>query len=244
MHARTYCGVEEGPSMTPRIKTTVVGSYPVLSWMVGNPSRLVLRDAMMAVLKTQELAGIDLVTDGELMRFDPSHPETNGMVDYFVSQMDGIRKHVLPADFDRFRADRAAGYRLSPPAIVVGKIGEGTLNLPRDYEFARSADAAAAQVHLHRPAHARAAADQLLLPGSAGSGDGHRRRAAAPARARRRRHGADGRGEHRRPSRRTRAWAAEAINHVLDGILNEKSRAHLLRQLRRPADAARASGAT
>jgi 5-methyltetrahydropteroyltriglutamate--homocysteine methyltransferase len=42
----------------------------------------------MAVLKTQELAGLDLVSDGELMRFDPSHPETNGMVDYFASQMD------------------------------------------------------------------------------------------------------------------------------------------------------------
>jgi 5-methyltetrahydropteroyltriglutamate--homocysteine methyltransferase len=50
--------------MTDRIRTTGVGSYPVLPWMVGNPSRLVLRDAMMAVLKTQELAGLDLVTDG------------------------------------------------------------------------------------------------------------------------------------------------------------------------------------
>ena len=61
--------------MISRIKTTGVGSYAVLPWMVGNPSRLVLRDAMMTALKTQELAGLDLVTDGELMRFDPSHPE-------------------------------------------------------------------------------------------------------------------------------------------------------------------------
>ena len=78
--------------MARKIKTTVVGSYPVPSWLVGNTSRLVLRDAVMAVMKTQELAGLDLVTDGELMRFDPSHPETNGMVDYFVSQMDEIKK--------------------------------------------------------------------------------------------------------------------------------------------------------
>jgi hypothetical protein len=63
--------------MNPRIKTTVVGSYPVPSWLVGNTSRLVLRDAVMSVLKTQELAGLDLISDGELMRFDPSHPETN-----------------------------------------------------------------------------------------------------------------------------------------------------------------------
>jgi 5-methyltetrahydropteroyltriglutamate--homocysteine methyltransferase len=99
---------------------------------------LVLRDAVMAVLKTQELAGIDLVTDGELMRFDPSHPETNGMVDYFASRMDGIRKHFSLSDFDRFRADRASGYRLLTAGMVVGKIQDGTLNLPSDYEFARS----------------------------------------------------------------------------------------------------------
>ncbi|HEX2573179.1 MAG TPA: cobalamin-independent methionine synthase II family protein [Polyangia bacterium] len=122
--------------MNPRIKTTTVGSYPVLPWMVGNPSRLVLRDAVMAVLKTQELAGLDLVTDGELSRFDPSHPETNGMVDYFVSQMDGIRKQFSLADFDRLPAGRASGYRLLTAGIVVGKIGHGTLNLPRDAEFA------------------------------------------------------------------------------------------------------------
>ena len=121
--------------MPRKIKTTVVGSYPVPSWLVGNTSRLVLRDAVMAVMKTQELAGLDLVTDGELMRFDPSHPETNGMVDYFVSQMDGIRKHFSLSDFERFRADRASASRLLSAGMVVDKIGEGTLNLLRDYEF-------------------------------------------------------------------------------------------------------------
>ena len=65
--------------MNPRIKTTVVGSYPVPTWLVGNTSRLVLRDAVMSVLKTQELAGLDLISDGELIRFDPSHPETKGL---------------------------------------------------------------------------------------------------------------------------------------------------------------------
>jgi 5-methyltetrahydropteroyltriglutamate--homocysteine methyltransferase len=124
--------------MTPRIKTTCVGSYPVPSWLIGNTSRLVLRDAVMAVLKTQELAGLDLLTDGELMRFDPSHPETNGMVDYFISKMDGIRKQFSLSDFDRFRADRASGYRLLTAGMVEGKIGEGTLNLPTDYEFSRA----------------------------------------------------------------------------------------------------------
>jgi 5-methyltetrahydropteroyltriglutamate--homocysteine methyltransferase len=124
--------------MPARIKTTVVGSYPVPSWLIGNTSRLVLRDAVMAVLKTQELAGLDLISDGELMRFDPSHPETNGMVDYFVSQMEGIRKHFSLSDFDRFRADCASGFRLLTAGMVVDRIHEGTLNLPRDYEFSRT----------------------------------------------------------------------------------------------------------
>jgi len=123
--------------MTPRIKTTVVGSYPVPSWLVGNTSRPVLRDAIMAVLKTQELAGMDVISDGELMRFDPSHPETNGMVDYFASQLDGIRKHFSVADYDRYRSDRASGYRLLTAGMVVGKIRDGTLNLARDYDFVR-----------------------------------------------------------------------------------------------------------
>jgi 5-methyltetrahydropteroyltriglutamate--homocysteine methyltransferase len=89
----------------------------------------------MAVMKTQELAGLDLVTDGELMRFDPSHPETNGMVDYFVSQMEGIRKHFSISDFERFRADHASASRLLSAGMVVDKVGEGTLNLLRDSEF-------------------------------------------------------------------------------------------------------------
>src|SRR6202163_2249992 len=120
--------------MPPRIKTTAVGSYPVPSWMVGNTSRLVLRDAVMAVLKTQELAGLDLITDGELMRFDPSHPETNGMVDYLASQMEGIRKHFALSDFDRFRSDRISGHPLLTECMVVGLVHQGTLAGVKDYE--------------------------------------------------------------------------------------------------------------
>jgi 5-methyltetrahydropteroyltriglutamate--homocysteine methyltransferase len=119
------------------INTTVVGSYPTPHWLLGDTSRGALRDAIMVVLKTQELAGIDVVTDGELNRFKPSHPETNGMIDYFVSQMDGIRTRFSITDIERFRADAGVAYRAEPAGIVVGEIGEGTLNLPRDYQFTR-----------------------------------------------------------------------------------------------------------
>jgi 5-methyltetrahydropteroyltriglutamate--homocysteine methyltransferase len=119
------------------IKTTVVGSYPTPHWLLGDTSRGTLRDAIMVVLKTQEMAGIDVVADGELNRFDPSHPETNGMIDYFVSQMDGIRTKFSISDHVAFRADAGLNYRAAPAGIVDGEIGEGTLNLPADYEFTR-----------------------------------------------------------------------------------------------------------
>jgi 5-methyltetrahydropteroyltriglutamate--homocysteine methyltransferase len=102
-----------------------------------DPSRGALRDAIMVVLKTQELAGIDVVADGELNRFDASHPETNGMIDYFVSRMDGIRTRYSVTDLRKFREDAGVAYRTDPAGIVTGEIGEGVLNLPRDYEFTR-----------------------------------------------------------------------------------------------------------
>lgn len=120
------------------ILTTVVGSYPIPHWLRGDASRVTLRDAIMVVLKTQELAGIDLVTDGELNRFDPGHPETNGMIDYFVRQMDGIRTRFSIQDLDQFRADAGLSYRAAPAGVVVGEIGDGTLNLLADFELTRS----------------------------------------------------------------------------------------------------------
>src|SRR3990172_642643 len=75
----------------PRIKTTVVGSYPVPDWLAASPSEQALVDAMRVVIATQEQAGIDVVCDGELYRFDVNHPETNGMIEYFVRARQGAR---------------------------------------------------------------------------------------------------------------------------------------------------------
>lgn len=119
------------------ILTTVVGSYPAPHWLLGDTTRLTLRDAVMVVLKTQELAGIDLLADGELNRFDPGHPETNGMIDYFTSRMDGIRTRYSLEDIQAFRADQGVAYRTDPAGIVTGPVSAGVLNLPRDYEFTR-----------------------------------------------------------------------------------------------------------
>src|SRR5260370_592998 len=73
------------------IRTTVGGSYPVPDWLVSAPSQQALIDATKVVFKTQEMAGIDVVADGELYRFDINHPDTNGMIEYFLRPMSRIR---------------------------------------------------------------------------------------------------------------------------------------------------------
>src|SRR5262245_56319136 len=96
---------------TAPIQTTVVGSYPIPSWLAAMPSTGTLRDAVMVVLQTQELAGIDVITDGELSRFDVSHPETNGMIDYFVRPIDGIRTTCTRAEVEMFRQQTGMRFR-------------------------------------------------------------------------------------------------------------------------------------
>ena len=72
------------------IQTTVVGSYPVPAWLRMYSNRDSLRDAILAIIKTQELAGIDVVADGDLYRWDVNHAETNGMIEYFIRPLEGM----------------------------------------------------------------------------------------------------------------------------------------------------------
>jgi 5-methyltetrahydropteroyltriglutamate--homocysteine methyltransferase len=115
----------------PRIKTTVVGSYPFPDWLAALPSEQALLDATRVVVHTQEQAGIDVVCDGELSRFDVNHPETNGMIEYFVRPMGGIRTAVRFEELKAYRAQRGMGFRSRPPAVVDGPISAGTLDLPQ-----------------------------------------------------------------------------------------------------------------
>jgi 5-methyltetrahydropteroyltriglutamate--homocysteine methyltransferase len=122
----------------PRIKTTVVGSYPVPDWFAALPSEQAVIDATRVVIHTQERAGIDLVCDGELSRFDVNHPETNGMIEYFVRPMTGIRTAMRFDELVAYRAQRGMGFRARPPAVVEGPIGPGTLDLPQACARAKS----------------------------------------------------------------------------------------------------------
>jgi 5-methyltetrahydropteroyltriglutamate--homocysteine methyltransferase len=124
----------DAKSSSPRIQTTVVGSYPLPAWLVAQPNAVNLRDAVMVVLKTQEQAGIDVVTDGELSRFDVNHPDTNGMIDYFVRPLQGVRTDLNRTELEAFRQQPGMGFRARPAGVVHGPIAEGTLNLPAAYE--------------------------------------------------------------------------------------------------------------
>ena len=206
----------------PALLTTVVGSYPTPDWLKAYPSTPHLRDATMVVLKTQELAGIDLVADGELYRFDVNHPETNGMIDYFVRPMEGVSTAITARDIAAFRRDPQLRYRKAPAGIVRGPIGPGTLNLLRDYESFRDLTTKPIKFTLTGP-HMLA---KVLVDAHYGD-----RRALANAIAEVLReqiteidaavvqideaniigHAED------------KAWAAEPINHVLSGVRGEKA---------------------
>ena len=204
------------------IRTTVVGSYPAPHWLPGQTARGTLRDAVMVVLKTQELAGIDVVADGELNRFDPSHPETNGMIDYFTSRMDGIRTRFSVADIERFREDTGLAYRAEPAGIVCGPVGEGVLNLPRDFEFTRALTSSPLKFTCTGP-HMLA---KVLTDRHYGSREELAMAIAGVLRRQLERVPADvvqideanisGHPE-------DRPWALDAINHVLDGVSGERA---------------------
>ena len=116
----------------PRILTTTVGSYPVPDWLAALPSEQALVDATRVVFDLQRQAGIDLPTDGELYRFDINHPDTNGMIEYFVHRLGGVSARVGRRETAAFRAKSEMRFRSRPAGVVVGPIDEGTLNLPED----------------------------------------------------------------------------------------------------------------
>ena len=101
-------------------------------WLAGAPSEQARQDATRVVFDIQRQAGIDLPTDGELYRFDINHPDTNGMIDYFVRPMSGIRGRLGRADWEAFGKLEQMGFRKKPAGVVEGDIGEGSLNLLAD----------------------------------------------------------------------------------------------------------------
>ncbi len=122
----------------PRILTTTVGSYPIPDWLAALPSEQARLDATRVVFDIQRQAGIDLPTDGELYRFDVNHPDTNGMIEYFIRPMAGVRAQVGRSDHEAFAGMHSMLFRRKAAGVVEAPLGEGSLNLTADCELAAS----------------------------------------------------------------------------------------------------------
>jgi 5-methyltetrahydropteroyltriglutamate--homocysteine methyltransferase len=122
----------------PAILTTTVGSYPVPDWLAALPSEQARLDATRVVFATQRQTGIDLPTDGELYRFDVNHPDTNGMIEYFIRPMSGIRTAIGRSAQQAFAARQTMRFRRKAAGAVEAELGEGSLNLSADCELAAS----------------------------------------------------------------------------------------------------------
>jgi 5-methyltetrahydropteroyltriglutamate--homocysteine methyltransferase len=120
----------------PRILTTTVGSYPVPDWLSALPSEQALIDATRVIFDLQRQVGIDLPTDGEFYRFDVNHPDTNGMIEYFIRPMAGISSVVGRSITEEFARHSPMGFRRKPAGVVVSPLGEGSLNLLADCQRA------------------------------------------------------------------------------------------------------------
>jgi 5-methyltetrahydropteroyltriglutamate--homocysteine methyltransferase len=123
-------------SSGPSILTTTVGSYPLPDWLAALPSEQARLDATRVVFDIQRQAGIDLPTDGELYRFDVNHPDTNGMIEYFIRPMAGIRAKVGRSDHEAFARTGSMSFRRKAAGVVEAELGEGSLNLLADCELA------------------------------------------------------------------------------------------------------------
>lgn len=118
------------------MKTTVVGSYPVPSWLKIDPSPEAIRDAVRVVLQVQQQAGIDVVSDGELTRWNAREHRPSGMVERFAGRMEGVATVASAAQRLAFEARPDVAYRGTPAGVVVGELGPGTLDLELDWRVA------------------------------------------------------------------------------------------------------------
>jgi 5-methyltetrahydropteroyltriglutamate--homocysteine methyltransferase len=91
------------------LPTTMIGSYPkprwyqgynlcgadLLEWLKLEQNMHAYRDAICAVIKDQELAGLDIVTDGQ-MHFDEYGGAIGSFVWYWYERLGGFTKAKLP----------------------------------------------------------------------------------------------------------------------------------------------------
>lgn len=113
----------------PTLPTAVVGSYSMPSWLERLKTEYFLRrisrheldeihdTAVKAAIKDQEVAGLDVITDGELRR--------DNMIDYFAERLPGVEIDHASKKF----------YYDFYDSVVRGKIPMASLGLVDDYKF-------------------------------------------------------------------------------------------------------------
>ncbi len=116
----------------PILPTAVVGSYSMPSWLERLKTEYLLRRipkseldevhdaACKAAIKDQEIAGLDVITDGEMRR--------DNMIDYFAERLPGVdidqsSKHFYYDFYD---------------SVVRGKMPIAGLGLVPDFEFLKA----------------------------------------------------------------------------------------------------------
>jgi 5-methyltetrahydropteroyltriglutamate--homocysteine methyltransferase len=116
----------------PILPTTVVGSYAMPGWLERLKTeyyarRISRRDldeihdtAVKAAIKDQEMAGLDIISDGELRR--------DNMIDYFAERLPGVQIDHASKKFHYDFYD----------SKVQGKLPMGPLGLVDDFKFLRA----------------------------------------------------------------------------------------------------------
>jgi 5-methyltetrahydropteroyltriglutamate--homocysteine methyltransferase len=113
----------------PILPTTVVGSYSMPAWLERLKTEYLLRRisrhdldeihdaACKAAIKDQEVAGLDMITDGEMRR--------DNLIDYFAERLPGAQIDFSSKKF----------YYDFYDSVVRGKIPTASLGLVDDFKF-------------------------------------------------------------------------------------------------------------
>src|SRR5688572_9069087 len=113
----------------PILPTAVVGSYSMPSWLERLKTEYFLRrisrheldeihdTTVKAAIKDQEVAGVDVITDGELRR--------DNMIDYFAERLPGVQIDHASKKF----------YYDFYESVVRGKLPMASVGLVDDFKF-------------------------------------------------------------------------------------------------------------
>ena len=67
---------------------------------------------------------------------------TNGMIEYFVRPMDGVRYRMSFEEMISYRKEEGMRFRTRPPGVVEGPLGSGSLDLPLACQRANTSSSA------------------------------------------------------------------------------------------------------